>query len=502
MRYDQYIFLAAVALYIVAAWFSTGFYHGDEHYQLIEFAACKMGTVAPEDLAWEFGARVRPALQPFIAFIVIKSMRLISLDDPYVQAFVLRLLTALMALISIRYFTRACRAMVNPDFYKVYLFLTYFLWFLPFVNVRFTSESWSGLMLLNALSVLLNGNLGRKGFYVAGVLLGLSFLFRYQNAFLALGIFLWLVFIRKEKILNLAKLAAAGLAALLLGILMDYWLYGKLVLSAWEYFHVNLVEGVASGYGTEAWWNYFYSIFRFGFFPIGIPVILAFLVLTVKNPRDLFIWTILPFFVIHSLIPHKELRFLFPVINLVPILLVLAYQALDRDIRKWKKPARIAIVTIAWILVTINCIGAVTISLKPADNGLTSITRYIRQHYGDESIRLISYNNSNPYGPWGLMASFYMEKDMQDVRLESLNELNNIVIHADKVNLLVLKRMDAATDPAQDFITGNKAPKVVQSIPEWMEPLMTLYGGFRVREILELYEIQHQSAQPRFYGIR
>jgi phosphatidylinositol glycan class B len=491
MRYERYFFLTALAVYIVAAWFSTGFYHGDEHYQLIEFAAYKMGNVSPEGLAWEFGARVRPAFQPFIAFIIIKLLQVFSIADPYIQAFILRLLTAMMALFSVRYFTRTCSYMVNPRYHKAYLFLSYFLWFLPFVNVRFASETWSGIMLLNALSVLLNTNLRGNRNYIAGVLLGLSFLFRYQNAFLAMGIFLWLFLIEKEKILDLLKLLAAAVVVLLLGILLDFWLYGEFTLSAWNYFYVNLVEDVASGYGTESWWNYFYSIFRFGFFPIGIPVILAFLILTVKKPRNVFIWTILPFFVIHSIIAHKELRFLFPVINLVPIILLLAYQALKWDIRKWRVPGRIAIHAVAWILVAINIIGTVTVSLKPANIGLTTMTRYIRQHHGDESIRLISYNNSNPYGPWELMASFYMEKDMQDIRLESLDELGDSVLHEERVNLLVLKKEDAASPPARAFLTEHQARKMVQGIPAWMEPLMTLYGGFHVWEILELYEIQH-----------
>ncbi len=490
MKFERYIFLVALALYVVSAWFSTGFYHGDEHYQIIEFAAYKMGTVSPDELAWEFGARVRPAIQPFIAFYVIRALQVISLEDPYIQAFVLRLLTALLALFSIRVFTRTCRGMVRPEFHKAYLLLSYFLWFLPFVNVRFTSETWSGIMLLNALSVLIKSDFHGNKFYLVGGLLGLSFLFRYQNAFLAFGIFLWLIFIRKEKILDLAKLFASGLAVLLLGVLIDRWLYGEFVLSAWNYFYVNLVEGVASGFGREAWWNYFYSIFRFGFFPIGIPIIISFLLLIIKKPRNIFIWTILPFFIIHSIIPHKELRFLFPVINLVPIILLLAYQELNWDPGKWRKPGQLALRTVALMLVAINCIGAVTVSLKPADSGLTTITHHIRKHYGDQSIRLISYNNSNPYGPWGLMASFYMEKDMQDIRLGSLNELSDSLLRENSVNLLVLKREDAASDPARVFLTDHDATKEVQCIPEWMEPLMTLYGGFRVREILELYEIQ------------
>ena len=262
MRYERYFFLAALAIYVVGAWFSSGFYHGDEHYSIIEFASYKMGNISHEDLTWYFGARIRPALQPFIAFIIIKLLQVFSIVDPYMQAFVLRLLTALLALFSIRYFTRTCSYFVHPRYHKAYLFLSYFLWFLPFINVRFTSETWSGIMLLNALSVLLNTNLRGNRNYIAGALLGLSFLFRYQSAFLALGIFLWLLIIEREKILDLLKLLAAGVVVLLLGILLDFWLYGEFTLSAWNYFNVNFVEDVASGFGTEAWWNYFYSIFH------------------------------------------------------------------------------------------------------------------------------------------------------------------------------------------------------------------------------------------------
>ena len=490
MKYERYIFLSALALYVVAAWYSTGFYHGDEHYQLIEFAAHKMGRVAADGLAWEFEAKVRPALQPFIAFTVIKILDAVSLHDPYLQAFILRLITAVLALLSIRYFTRSFREWIEPRYLKGYLFLSYFLWFLPFVNVRFTSETWSGIMLLNALSVLINKDIRRDRMWMVGGLLGLSFLFRYQNAFLAIGLFLWLVLIQKEKFRGLLRLVAAGGGVLFLGVVADYWLYGDWVLSSWNYFYVNLVEDVASGYGTEAWWNYFYSIFRFGFFPIGIPIILSFLILAFKKSGNLFIWTILPFFIIHCIIPHKELRFLFPAVNLVPVVMVLAYQALAWETRKWKAHGHLAIRSLALILVAINCIGAVTVSLKPADGGYTTITRHIRQQYGQKSIRLISYNHSNPYGPWKLMASFYMEEDLEDFRLETLGQLGDSVIHDNKVNLLVMKREDAENEPVQDFLNAHQAPKVIQSIPEWMEPLMTLYGGFRIREILELYEIQ------------
>ena len=489
MRFEKCFFLTALVLYVVSAWFSTGYYSGDELLSIIEFAAYKIGTIEPEQLTWDFDARIRPALQPFIAFLLFKVLGFLRITDPYTQAFILRLLTALLAVFSIRFFTRTCRKRVRPEFHAVYLFLSYFLWFLPCVNVRFMSESWSGIMLLNAMSVLLNPNIRKYKFYLVGGLLGLSFLFRYQNAFLAIGLFLWLIIIRKERILSLTKLLTSGIAVFLLGIFLDIWLYGEFVLTSWNYFYVNLVDGVASSFGTEAWWNYFYSIFRFSFFPIGIPIIISFFLLTIKKPRNIFIWTILPFFVIHSIIPHKELRFLFPVVNLVPIILILAYQEIDQAITSWKRPGQLALRYVLVVLLAINCVGAVTVSLKPSDVGLMTITRYIRQNYGDMSIRLISFNQSNPYGRPEYITTFYMEDDMEDIRLGSLNELADSLLHKNKVNLLVLKREDAETVLTQELLNRYSATKKVQCIPEWMEPLMTLYGGVRRRDIRELYEI-------------
>ena len=124
MKFERYIFLTALALYIVAAWFNKGFWP-DEHYSIIEFAAYKMGIVTTEEMDWIFGSRIRSAFQPFIAFYVIRLLQAISIEDPYIQAFALRLLTALLAVFSIRFFTRACKGMVRPEFHKAFFLLSY-----------------------------------------------------------------------------------------------------------------------------------------------------------------------------------------------------------------------------------------------------------------------------------------------------------------------------------------------------------------------------------------
>jgi hypothetical protein len=54
MKFERTVFLSAMLIYAISAWFSTGFYHGDEHFQIIEFACHKMGSVSQDQLAWEF----------------------------------------------------------------------------------------------------------------------------------------------------------------------------------------------------------------------------------------------------------------------------------------------------------------------------------------------------------------------------------------------------------------------------------------------------------------
>ena len=40
---EKHWFTAAFLIYLVAAWFSVGHYHDDEYYQILDFAAYKLG---------------------------------------------------------------------------------------------------------------------------------------------------------------------------------------------------------------------------------------------------------------------------------------------------------------------------------------------------------------------------------------------------------------------------------------------------------------------------
>ena len=59
---------AAVSLFLisVAAYFSYGFYHLDEYYQILEYTSFKLGKTPAAELAWEYHCQSRPWMQPAI----------------------------------------------------------------------------------------------------------------------------------------------------------------------------------------------------------------------------------------------------------------------------------------------------------------------------------------------------------------------------------------------------------------------------------------------------
>ncbi len=64
--------IVSILLHILTSVFSVGYHHGDEHYQLLEFAGLKLGVNCQYDMAWEYDCYMRPGLQPFVAFVFIK----------------------------------------------------------------------------------------------------------------------------------------------------------------------------------------------------------------------------------------------------------------------------------------------------------------------------------------------------------------------------------------------------------------------------------------------
>ncbi|MCD4794618.1 MAG: hypothetical protein K8R54_15390 [Bacteroidales bacterium] len=484
MKFHQIIFIIAIIWYALTAYSSIGYFHADEQYQIIEFAGIIDGKNTAKDLAWEYNAQIRPATQPAICYLIFKVCDFFSITNPYDKAFVIRLITGLLSVLAIYFFTNSCKNMIFNKYRKLFLILSYFIWFLPFINVRFSSETWSGITLLLALALVIRNKRTYQTYLVLGCLLGMSFLFRYQIAFAAFGLVLWLIFMKKESKSKIVLIFASGLVIVMIGILIDSRFYGDFTFTLWNYFEVNIIEGKAAEFGTSPWYYYFYYVFRYSFFPIGILILISFLLLVFRRYNSIFIWTVLPFLIVHSYISHKELRFLFPVINFVPVIIILAIQEVP-PIRRINSSSKLIKGLLILFLIG-NMVGIIVASIKPAGVGRVSIIQTIYEMDTKKRLNVFFVNNSNPFSPWGLTANFYTQQNPEFKEIDFSTQINIPTIDNNTRNVFVVSMKDFQNMEIQNFINSMNMKEKCKSVHEFMLPILRIYG-YRTEDILIMY---------------
>ena len=381
-------FIIAAVLFIVTAICSVGHHQGDEHFQILEFAAMKAGLASPTDLTWEYHAQMRPALQPAMAYSLLRAGEWFGAGNPFHLTLLLRLLSAGFTLVVIwgLYVRYQPRFIGQAARYWPALLLLH--WCLYYNGVRFSSENWGGLAAIaGVLCYPIYGTLhksftpaGGKSALLAGVCFGLSFLFRYQMALFIGGFYLWQLVYQPRHWKPLLRSIAAGLGTLLICYPLSFWLYGEWTLPAWNYFAQNLVEGKAAGYGTLPWWGYFELVFLRGIPPLGLLYVLATLGYLYHYRRDPLSWAVGFFIVVHSLIGRKDIRFLFPLIPLLPVLLTGGWEAIRP--RLDQKAIRYVARPLVWISIGLNFVLLAAVMLRPAASEIAPL-RFLYTAYPD-----------------------------------------------------------------------------------------------------------------------
>lgn len=382
-------------LFITGSIFSVGYHQFDEHCQILEFAAWKLGTKSGEQMPWEFYEYMRPAVQPVMVYLLSRLLSLFGADNPFFLAFILRLISALFAFFIVKqvYKTYADK-ITDPLLRRLTLILSFTVWFTFYIGVRFSSENWSGLCFTAGICYYLReGPQDIRRHLITAMLMGLSFLFRYQAAFLIVGFFAWLVVIRKAQLGQLIVFVSAGLLLLLAGFLTDYWFYGKPVLTFWNYYEQNISQNRSASFGVDPWWWYLTKITESGIPPLSLAILTAFAILLLFQRKNLLLWTILPFFIAHSAIGHKEIRFLFPLSYLVPALIMEGMAIIqDRFHPLIHQGNRIKIGV--KIMLIVNVLAIPVAVLKPADNHIYLYKKIYHQY--PEPITLY-FTDDNPY---------------------------------------------------------------------------------------------------------
>jgi len=456
MSFKQKIYLFSAFLFVVVAYFSQGFNQFDEHTQVLEFGAYKLGMVEEKNLSWEFASQMRPAIQPLMVFCTHKLVAVFGVESPFTIAFILRLFTAFISFISIHLLIKAFyNDIKGENLKKSFILLSFFLWFGVFHSVRFSSENMAGRIFVIAFALFfIWKDKAAKHYFAMGILLGFSFLFRYQNAFMIVGWMAWLLFINKSKINELLLSVLGILLVFVFGILIDRWFYGEWVLSTWKYFEENILLNKAAGFGVHPWYTYFVEIFNVGIPPFSLVFILPLILLSVFRWKEALVWTVVPFFLVHCYIGHKELRFLYPALGLLPLMIVRSGEWFNE---KWpalfqSKVSKI-LVLIFWIQ---NTIFLFIISFKNADAEVGLFEKVYNDYTMPTKMYYVRYN---PYFR-GMPVYYYRRNNF---KLDSISSLHEINLSKDTVVLF------ATQDKNDQAILEKNNAVVYSAFPEWVK---------------------------------
>ena len=452
-------FLLGLSVQVIAAWFSVGYYHPDEHYQILEFYNYRQWHSPLSDLPWEFSEHCRPALQPFLVYCLASALRAVGIVSPVILAFVLRLAAGILTWVTICRLIRVLLpAFVTANGKNIFVAASFFLWFVPYIGVRFSSETLASDCFFLAISVLVQWKDARwQQFLSAGLLLGFSLFLRLQMGFAFIGLAIWLLFVSKMHWRYLLLMILAGIVAIGISVVVDHWLYGVWVFTPYNYFNVNIIQNVAAKFGVYPWWYYFVLFFNLGVPPISLALLLLFFVGLWKKPLNLFSLVCITFFVGHCLIGHKELRFLFP--SSFAFIFV-ACIGLDHLLLRF--PVRPAYRFIFRLLAVVNIAILVFKLFTPAEE-VIKYYNFIYAYAQTKKTTILSFNKS-PYRMDTIENNFYKPRNMPIEVIHNSEELPAAFNRHPASEFIYLSK----TTKPDTALAGYITERLYCQFPDWL----------------------------------
>lgn len=408
--FHQRVFLVAILLHAIAAWFSSGYYADDEHYQVIAFAQQRMGELPANELPWEYDAHIRSAWLPSLACAAIGAGRAWLTTDPFIIAFLLRAITAICALAVVRRFITTALPLVKIGQQRLFIGLSWSLWFLPYQHVRFASETWTGLLFLAGATTMLSADRRKWTGLVTGALFGLSLQVKPAMIIACLGASAWWAWNSNERIKRSAIMLGGMILAIAAGALVDLWFYRDFHPTLWNYMRLAVLGDDEHTFEVYPWYSYFAWLVKYGIWPIGMLLLVALLWLSYRMSRSWLMWSIWPYLIVLSIIPHKEVRFLFPLVDLAPLALVLAWQEVKSErVRKVLRQR-----AVSFPIIVVNTIGLWVSCSSAAGGGRTRLAEALWRN-GTGQATAIGYDFDDDRIWKARIPSFYLRSNVRDL---------------------------------------------------------------------------------------
>ncbi len=490
------IFISLI-VFTITAYYSVGFFQADEHFQIIEFAGIKEGWNNINDGVWEYHTQIRSTLQPTIAYGLISLFKAFGITDPYILSFILREVSGLMLILALVFFHRNTQRFIqsrkHPQYNNLlkYLYLGFLLliWYIPYLGVRFSSETWSAIFLLFAMGCFCSENKTRRTYLLTGLFFGISFLFRFQIAFALVGFGIHHLIFGTQKLKTSLLMIGGFLFAVLIGALIDCWFYSEWVFTPWNYFWTFFKDDSANPtFGHLPWDYYLNRMFHLPTKLIGTLIFLSLAAALIFRGKSVFIWMVLVFIIVHTLIGHKEERFLFPIVFFFPFFFIQLFGLLIDAI-----PKKISLTLISFCslgILTTSMVGIPILATTSAGLGRNGITRFIHENYQGRPVNLIAMPYANPYAPWFLNERFYLDENVSFTPINMFEELDSTRIKKDTVNLFVTTQFYLDRYPRRENIEKLGFKRIHQSVPAYQLKMDRFVREIDDQYVTYLYELK------------
>ncbi|CAB3251140.1 unnamed protein product [Arctia plantaginis] len=326
-------FVRILSVFLVQTW-----YVPDEYWQTLEIAHKQVFGYGTETWEWQKG--IRSYLYPSVIAALYTILKYTGLDHPEALILLPRILQA------------AISTAADYSFYKwtggrkwaLFLVLTSWFWF--YTSGRTLLQTLETAIVSIALS-LFPFKSGKLGYYDRESplwiwLAVLCVFIRPTSApiWVVLGAYNLLTTNqgRLRLIMRIYVPISIIVGSALVGL--DSYYYGRLIVTPWEFFRFNVLHDIASFYGQHPWYWYITQ---------GLPAVLGVHLVPVlwatinilRRPQEnrvglLLLTIVAAYLAVFSFIPHKEFRFILP---LLPVLLYLAQDVIvpwSRKAQKWQ----------------------------------------------------------------------------------------------------------------------------------------------------------------------
>lgn len=297
-------------------------------------------------LTWEWKAGIRGFTYPLFFAFLYKILHFINYDSVYLLIWLPRVTQALLAAFADVKFFFLVRTLENEDVARWAFFCQLCSWFTWFCCTRtLTNSTETSITCLALFYFPLPGSKTHSSKKYLS-LVALAVIVR-PTALIVWFPLLIYHFWQEDNKLQLIthRYIPIGTLAIVISTVIDCLFYDKWTLVQFNFLKFNVFHGVADFYGSHPWHWYFTQGFVVVLGP-HLPLFLHGCSLAFRRYRVLLaavIWTI----VVYSLLPHKEFRFIYPVL---PLCMVFSGISLAH-LKTWRRAA-------ALILLVANLVPA------------------------------------------------------------------------------------------------------------------------------------------------